>query len=65
MRCKQLKLKCEFVPSYCKYEPRNEPQIGYMTAEQTADYRKMLDNAEHKVYGNIFEDEPQTERSFE
>jgi hypothetical protein len=26
MRCKHLKLKCEFVPSYCKYEPRDEPQ---------------------------------------
>lgn len=24
MRCKHLKLKCEFVPSYCKYEPRDE-----------------------------------------
>lgn len=24
MRCNHLKLKCEFVPSYCKYEPRNE-----------------------------------------
>ena len=23
MRCKHLKLRCEFVPSYCKYEPRN------------------------------------------
>ena len=32
-----------------------------MTAEQAEDYRKMLDKAEHKVYGNI-EDEPQTER---
>ena len=39
------------------YEPQTD---GYMTAEQAADYRKMLDNAEHKVYGNIFEDEPQT-----
>ena len=27
MRCKHLKLKCEFVPSYCKYEPRDEPQF--------------------------------------
>ena len=36
-----------------------EPQTdGYMTAEQAEDYRKMLDKAEHKVYGNI-EDEPQ------
>lgn len=26
MRCKHLKLKCEFVPSYCKYELRDEPQ---------------------------------------
>ena len=26
MRCKHLKLQCEFVPSYCKYEPRDEPQ---------------------------------------
>ena len=26
MRCKHLKLKCEFVPSYCKYEPRDEPR---------------------------------------
>ena len=38
----------------------DEPQTyRYMTAEQTADYRKMLDNAEHKVYGNVFENEPQ------
>ena len=41
---------------------KDEPQTdGYMTAEQTEDYRKMLDKAEHKVYGNI-EDEPQTDR---
>lgn len=41
---------------------KTEPQTdGYMTAEQAEDYRKMLDKAEHKVYGNI-EDEPQTER---
>ena len=26
MRCKHLKLQCEFVPSYCKYEPRDELQ---------------------------------------
>jgi hypothetical protein len=26
MRCKHLKLRCEFVPSYCKYEPKEEPQ---------------------------------------
>lgn len=36
---------------------------GYMTAEQAEDYRKMLDKAEHKVYGNI-EDEPQTDCSW-
>ena len=24
MRCRHLKLKCEFVPSYCKYETRDE-----------------------------------------
>ena len=43
------------------YAPIDEPQTdGYMTAEQTEDYRKMLDKAEHKVYGNI-EDEPQTD----
>lgn len=42
---------------------KTEPQTdGYMTAEQAEDYRKMLDKAEHKVYGNI-KDEPQTERS--
>ena len=36
-----------------------EPQTdGYMTAEQTEEYRKMLNKAEHKVCGNI-EDEPQ------
>ena len=47
---------------FCKIE--DEPQIdGYMTAEQTEDYRKMLDKAEHKVYGNI-EDEPQTDCSW-
>lgn len=39
------------------YASKNDSQVdGYMTAEQTADYHKMLDNAEHKVYGNIFED---------
>ena len=26
MRCKHLKLKCEFIPTYCKFESRNEPQ---------------------------------------
>ena len=26
MRCKHLKLQCEFVPSYCKYELRDKPQ---------------------------------------
>ena len=51
------------VPSHYEinYEPKDEPQTdGYMTEEQAEDYRKMLDKAEHKVYGNI-EDEPQTE----
>ena len=39
----------------------DEPQTyGYMTTEQTADYRKMLNNIKHKVYGNVFENEPQT-----
>ena len=33
---------------------------GYMTVEQAEDYRKMLDKAEHKVYGNIA-DTPQTD----
>ena len=50
MRCMHLKLRCEFVPSYCHYEPRDEPHHsgevtemvepqtdGYMTAEQTVD----------------------------
>ena len=41
-------------------EPKTEPQTdGYMNEEQTEDYRKMLDKAEHNIYGNI-EDEPQT-----
>ena len=31
-----------------------------MTVEQAEDYRKMLDKAEHKVYGNIA-DTPQTD----
>lgn len=26
MRCKHLKLRCEFVTSYCKYESMDEPQ---------------------------------------
>ena len=26
MRCKHLKLKCEFIPTYCKFESRDEPQ---------------------------------------
>lgn len=76
--CKHYKLACELFSEICKYEPTtqtetqnsnltfekaDEPQTdGYMTAEQTEDYRKMLNKAEHKVYGNI-EDEPQTERS--
>jgi hypothetical protein len=43
------------------YAPIDEPQTdGYMTAEQIEDYRKMLDKAERKVYGNI-EDKPQTD----
>lgn len=47
-----------------KADRKTEPQMdGYMTAEQTGDYRKMLDKAEHKVYGNI-EDEPQTDCSW-
>ena len=33
---------------------------GYMTEEQAEDYRKMLDKAEHKVYGNTV-DTPQAE----
>ena len=39
-----------------KTEPQTE---GYMTEEQAEDYHKMLDKAEHKVYGNIA-DTPQT-----
>ena len=51
--------------NYDNADRKDEPQAdGYMTAEQTEDYRKMLDKAEHKVYGNI-EDEPQTEREGE
>lgn len=42
-------------------EPKDEPQTdGYMTEEQAEDYRKMLDKAECKVYGNIA-DTPQTD----
>lgn len=53
------------VMAYDVYKELTEPQTDrYMTAEQTEDYRKMLDKAEHKVYGNI-EDEPQTEREGE
>ena len=26
MRCKHLKLKCEFIPTYCKFESRDEPK---------------------------------------
>lgn len=44
------------------YAPKDEQTDGYMTAEQMADYNKMLDKADCKVYGNI-EDEPQAERS--
>ena len=39
--------------------PETEQTNGYMTAEQMADYNKMLDKADRKVYGNI-EDGPQT-----
>ena len=40
----------------------DEPQTyGYMTTEQTADYRKMLNNVKHEVYENIFTVESQTE----
>lgn len=35
---------------------KDEPQIGYMTEEQTESYRKMVDSASSKSYGNIFED---------
>ena len=49
-------------PSVSEMPTGSEPQMdGYMTAEQTEYYRKMLDKAKHKVYGNI-EDEPQTEK---
>ena len=57
MNCKGIAWKTE--PPKVEDEPQTD---GYMTEEQTKDYRKMLDKAEHKVYGNI-EDEPQTERS--
>ena len=52
---KRLADRCLEVISDSKTEPQTD---GYMTAEQTEDYRKMLDKADHKVYGNI-EDEPQ------
>lgn len=42
-----------------KTEPQTE---GYMTEEQAEDYRKMIDKAEHKVYGNIA-DTPQTDET--
>lgn len=57
--------KMEQVDKDINVRSKDEPQTdGYMTAEQAEDYRKMLDKAEHKVYGNI-KDEPQTEREGE
>ena len=51
----------EYDEYWAKADRKTEPQTdGYMTSEQAEDYRKMLDKAEHKVYGNI-EDEPQTD----
>ena len=26
LRCKHLKRRCEFVPTYCQYEPKDTPQ---------------------------------------
>ena len=52
MRCKHLKLQCEFVPSYCKYEPRDEPQ----TEEPPMDEY-------YKDHDEFYE--PQTEREGE
>lgn len=58
---KELKAYRETYPYGVEgYPPRAEQTDGYMTAEQMADYNKMLDKADRKVYGNI-EDEPQTE----
>ena len=37
MRCKHLKLKCEFVPSYCKYEPRAVDWKDEMRTEAVED----------------------------
>jgi len=47
-----------------RYEADTPQTDGYMTVEQAEDYRKMLDKAEHKVYGNIA-DTPQTEDAYE
>ena len=33
-RCKHLKLKCEFIPTYCKFESRDEPQTETSTNEE-------------------------------
>ena len=60
----EYKWKCTNCNKYFKEEPKYEPQTdGYMTAEQTDDYLKMLDKAEHNIYGNIYApiDEPQTD----
>ena len=37
MRCKHLKLKCEFIPTYCKFEPKDEPQRDCLTCRYNSD----------------------------
>ena len=37
MRGKHLKLKCEFIPTYCKFEPKDEPQRDCLTCRYNSD----------------------------
>ena len=56
MRCKHLKLKCEFIPTYCKFESRDEPQTNMAVGKRsdaTAD--------KYNLYGKTTTDEPQTD----
>lgn len=53
LRCKHLKYRCEFVPTYCKYEPKDTPQTEYDK------YREKI--RPYDPHKNWFEDEPQTD----
>ena len=65
MRCKHLKLQCEFVPSYCKYEPRDEPQTDEFKQFDREDLILLIECQKERIAELLAKDEPQTEREGE